>query len=119
MPNVTKAKTASKLAPAQALFEKIVREISSDAGGVSSAKMMGMPCLKVKGKMFAGYWRDAMVFKLNGDAHKKALGLADAHLFDPSEMNRPMKEWVVVPYTHKAKWRAFAQNALDYVASKL
>jgi hypothetical protein len=116
MPKTTKAKAASTVSPAQTLYEKIVRELSSDTGGVASSQMMGMPCLKAKSKMFAGYWQDAMVFKLNGDAHKKALGLKGAHLFDPSEMNRPMKEWVVVPYAHKAKWRAFAQSALDYVA---
>lgn len=114
MPKTAKPKTET--APAQTLYEKIVREMASDAGGVAPSKMMGMPCLKVKGKMFAGYWHEAMVFKLNGDAHKKALALAGAHLFDPSGMNRPMKEWVVVPYAHKARWRAFAQNALDHVA---
>lgn len=106
------------LSPVQKLFETIAKEVVSEGSGIAQGKMMGMPCLKVRGKMFAGYWRDAMVFKLAGENHKKAMALSGAHLFDPSEMNRPMKEWVVVPYAHKSKWRAFTQNALEYVASQ-
>lgn len=103
---------------AEKLFHAIGQEFVSDAAGVVQGKMMGMPCLKVKTKMFCGYWSDSMVFKLTGDDHKKALALKGAQLFDPSEMNRPMKEWVLVPYTHKSKWRTLTASALAYVASK-
>jgi hypothetical protein len=106
------------VAPAQELFETIVKEFVSDTAGIVRGQMMGMPCLKVRGKMFAGYWRDAMVFKLAGAAHAQAMELKGAHLFDPSDMNRPMKEWVVLPFTHKAKWRVFTESALLYVSTK-
>ncbi len=106
------------LPPSQKLFDSIAQEFASGDAGITKSKMMGSPCLKVRGKMFAVYWRDAMIFKLAGDAHKNALARKGAQLFDPSEMNRPMKEWVVVPYAHKAKWRAFTESALTYVASK-
>jgi hypothetical protein len=105
-------------APSLKLFQALVDEFASADSGITRSQMMGMPCLKVRGKMFAGYWQGAMVFKLSGDEHKQALALKGAHLFDPSDMNRPMKEWVVVPYAHKPKWRSLAQGALDYVASK-
>jgi len=116
-----KAKTTAMppvAAPTEKLFDTIAEEFTSADAGIAKSKMFGMPCLKVRGKMFAGCWRDAMVFKLQGDNHKKALALAGAHLFDPSNMNRPMKEWVVVPYASKSKWRTFAQRALEYVAAK-
>lgn len=90
----------------------------SENAGITKSKMFGMPCLQVRGKMFAGYWRDAMVFKLEGDTHKKALALAGAHLFDPSQKNRPMKEWIVVPYALKSKWRTYAKSALECVAAR-
>jgi hypothetical protein len=35
-------------------------------------------------KAFAGLYGDAMVFKLAGDAHAAARGLAGVELFDPS-----------------------------------
>lgn len=101
---------------AEKLFDAIAQELVSDAAGIVKSKMMGMPCLKVKTKMFCGYWPDSMIFKLTGEEHKKALALKGAHLFDPSEMNRPMKEWVVLPYAHKAKWRIYTNAALAYVA---
>jgi hypothetical protein len=31
-------------------------------------------------------------------------------------MNRPMKEWVVVPKKYSGKWEALAIEALKYVA---
>ncbi len=101
---------------AQATYEKIAGEMESDEGGVAQAKMFGMPSLKVKGKAFAGFYQDDMVFKLSGDAHAEALSLKGAKLFDPSGRNRPMREWVQVPRAHAKKWRAFAEDALKYVA---
>jgi hypothetical protein len=83
--------------------------------GVSIGKMFGMPCLKAKGKSFAGLWGDAMVFKLSGDALTSALTLNGAALFDPMG-GRPMKEWVVVPAAHAMRWRELAGASLVYVA---
>lgn len=112
----TKTKTVTQSNPAQTLFDKITDELASESGGVKPGKMFGMPCLKVGSKMFAGLWKEDMVFKLMGNDHAVALALKGAKLFDPSGMGRAMKEWVQVPYTHKNKWRALAQAALDYVA---
>jgi hypothetical protein len=80
-------------------------------------KMMGMPTLYVGGKAFAGYFDGDMVFKLGDDTHAAALALKGAHLFDPSKMGRPMKEWVVVPRAHVASWDKLGRQALQYVAA--
>jgi hypothetical protein len=54
-----------------------------------------------------------MVFKLPVEAERKeALALDGAHLFDPSGMGRPMKEWVVVPSAHTAEWPRLAELAV-------
>jgi hypothetical protein len=74
--------------------------------------MFGMPTLKANGKAFAGLYEESMVFKLDGDAHRRALALAGAHIFDPSGMGRPMKAWVVVPGEHEEAWAGFAREAL-------
>ena len=57
-----------------------------------------------------------MVFKLklNSEIHQEALSLDGSKLFDPSGKNRPMKEWVQVPFDYKNKWEAFAVSAFDY-----
>jgi hypothetical protein len=87
------------------------------SGNATPGKMMGMPTLYVGGKAFAGYFDGDMVFKLGGDAHAAALAMKGAHLFDPSNMGRPMKEWVVVPKAHAAEWSRLGRQALDYVAA--
>jgi hypothetical protein len=74
-----------------------------------------MPTMKIHSKAFCGLFGSDMVFKLSGDEHKKALALSGAKLFDPSGMNRPMKEWVVVPAIHEKKWETLAIEAFKYV----
>jgi hypothetical protein len=89
----------------------------ADQPNVVRAKMFGMPSVRVNGNAFLGYFQGSLVAKLSGDAHATALKLKGAKLFDPSEMNRPMKEWVQIPEAHAAKWKKFAQQALKYASS--
>lgn len=100
-----------------ALFEKVMAELG-ESDHATAGKMFGMPCGNIGGKACAGLYQDDMVFKLGGEAHAKALALAGAHLFDPSGMGRAMKEWVVVPNEHSAKWPDIGGRALAYVAAK-
>jgi hypothetical protein len=109
-------KTSQTSPEAMAKYQEIC-EVLSETKGIEVNSMFGMPAVKRDKKAFAGLFGDAMVFKLSGDAHTKALGLAGAELFDPSGMKRPMKAWVVVPARHKSRWLAFAKQALDGVAA--
>ena len=99
-------------------YDAIVERLAREQMGVVAAKMMGMPCVKADGKMFAGFSEEAMVFKLGGEAHARALGLAGAQVFDPSKMGRPMKAWVQVPSAHAGEWEELAERALAYVRGK-
>lgn len=94
-------------------YQAVAEELSVGSG-VTPGQMFGMPTLKAGSKAFAGRFQDAMVFKLSGEAHGRALALPGAHLFDPSGM-RPMKEWVVVPPDHADEWHDLAREALKYV----
>ena len=93
-------------------FEEIAEKLAKKKVEVSS--MFGMPCYKIKSKAFAGLLDDAMVFKLSGDEHFRALSLPGSRLFDPAG-GRPMKEWVQVIFKHKDKWEVFAKSAFNYV----
>src|SRR5262245_8295613 len=95
----------------RAAYDAVAEELVASAGA-QKGTMFGMPCIKHSGKMFAGFFHDAMVFKLAAQAHGQALALAGAQLFDPSGRGRPMKEWVVVPAEHAARWPEFARVAL-------
>lgn len=59
-----------------------------------------------------------MVFKLSGESHLKALSLKGSQLFDPSGKNRPMKEWVQVPFEYSEQWSTFAKAAMEYVKER-
>ena len=87
--------------------------------GVQLSAMFGMPALKFNGKAFGGLFGDAVVLKLQGDAHARAIGLKGAVLFDPSGMGRPMKEWVVLPAANHKSWDALAVAALESLSASL
>ena len=99
-------------------YNELAQELAATNDDVMLGKMFGMPCINVNRKAFAGLFQDDMVFKLTGDAHAQALQLEGARLFDPSNMGRPMKEWVQVPFAHAASWAGMAAHALAYVGKR-
>ncbi|MBS1911302.1 MAG: hypothetical protein JST22_04895 [Bacteroidetes bacterium] len=99
-------------------FEAIAESIVAGQGA-RRGRMFGMPTISIGGKAFAGYLNDAMVFKLTGESHAEAMALAGAHLFDPSGMGRPMKEWVVIPSGKASQWERFAARACEIMQERL
>ena len=93
--------------------------IGQQLKGSEQSQMFGKPCFKVNGKAFCCFFKDEMVFKLEGKPHESALGLKGSQLFDPSGKKSPMKEWVQVPFEHKAKWPELAKSALKYARSNI
>ncbi|GAC1460549.1 MAG: hypothetical protein PVSMB4_19470 [Ktedonobacterales bacterium] len=101
---------------ARAEYDAVVEEITATSPA-TAGKLFSMPCLKHNGKAFAGFARDAMVFKLDGAAHARALALSGAHLFAPPSRDRPStawKDWVVVPVAHASQWPTLAREALRF-----
>jgi hypothetical protein len=90
-------------------------DIGGKIKGAEESQMFGKPCYKVKGKAFMCFFEKCLVVKLSGDAHKEALSLDGAELFDPGKKGRAMKEWVQIPYNYSAKWEKFAKAAFDYI----
>ena len=94
-------------------FDEIADDICARDGDVTQSQMVGMPALKKAGKLWVGFWKDEMVFKLtDAGEREETLTLEGAHLFDPGERGRPMKEWVVVPEKHADRWAQLAERAL-------
>lgn len=83
--------------------------------GAVKSQMFGVPCFKIGSKAFVCFKVDTIIFKLSGDALKEALSLDGAKQFDPSGKNRPMKEWIELPYSYHSLWPKFAKLAIDYV----
>jgi hypothetical protein len=97
----------------KARYDAIADELVAENPDVQLGQMMGMPCIKARGKMVIGIWNEEMVFKLPDEAvRNEALALEGAHLFDPSEKGRAFKEWVQVPAAHMSEWAGLADEAL-------
>jgi len=97
----------------KARYDAIADELVAENPEVQLGQMMGMPCIKVGGKMIIGIWNEEMVFKLPDEAvREQALALKGAHLFDPSEKGRAFKEWVQVPAAHMSDWPKYADEAI-------
>jgi hypothetical protein len=98
---------------AQARYDEIVDDLLARHGDAERAQMMGMPSVKLNGKLLVGLWQGEMVFKLpDVETREQALALEGARLFDPGGRGRPFKEWVVVPTTHEAEWPEWAEQAV-------
>lgn len=97
--------------------EKQYLSIGQEIEQSEQSQMFGKPCFKINGKAFICFFQNEMVFKLklNSDPHRDALSLDGSQLFDPSGKNRPMKEWIQVPYSYSEKWQEYALSALEYV----
>jgi len=84
--------------------EELFHDTGQAINGSIKGRLFGKPCYKINGKAYCCFFQNEMVFKLSSQAHKKALALKGAKLFDPSGKNRPMKEWVQVPFSHSSFW---------------
>jgi hypothetical protein len=94
-------------------FDEIADDLVARNADVELSQMMGMPALKRGGKLWVGFWKGEMVFKLVDSVERGgALAFEGAHLFDPGERDRPMKEWVVVSEVHAKEWPNLAERAL-------
>ncbi|MCC6815303.1 MAG: hypothetical protein IT267_02705 [Saprospiraceae bacterium] len=98
--------------------QELYIEIGKKFESSEQSQMFGKPCFKIRGKAFISFFQNAMVFKLSGTVHTEALHLNGSQLFDPSGKNRPMKEWIQIPFQHKDSWYKFAKEALTYVSAK-
>jgi hypothetical protein len=94
-------------------YDDIVDAICAWHEDARAGKIFGMPCVKRSGKVVFGLVRGGMVFKLTDpEAHRRALAVPGAHLFDPSRRGEAFRQWVVVPPEQAGEWEALAYEAL-------
>jgi TfoX/Sxy family transcriptional regulator of competence genes len=95
-------------------YRKVVEALLQDPG-VSETQMMGMPSLKVAGKLFAGLNGDALVVKVGKARADELIASGRAEPFDPSARGRPMKDWARLPEP-AVEWLALAEEARSFVS---
>lgn len=97
--------------PEQILFHEIASELPETREG----KMFGALCIKApNGKTGVMYWKDYMIFKLEGEDLKEVLSWDGAKIFEPAP-GRPMGGWVQLSNRYNSQWKQLAEKAMAYV----
>lgn len=95
--------------------EKLFHQIAAQLPEAKESKMFGALCIKApNGKASAMFYKEDVVFKLDGEPLKSALSLDGAKLFDPMG-GRPMGGWVQLPYDYADKWPEIAEISYQQV----
>ena len=95
-------------------YRKVVEALLMDPG-VSETKMMGMPSLRIAGKLFGGLHDDALVVKVGRARADELIAAGRAQPFDPSGRGRAMKDWARVPEPPD-DWIQLAEEARSYAS---
>src|SRR5712692_6895510 len=96
-------------------YDAVVHELTADSAVVET-KMMGMPSLKLGGKLFAGSSDESLVVKIGRGRVDELVAAGSASPFDPSGRGRPMKDWAAIA-PGDGDWIALAEEAKRYAAS--
>ena len=111
----------TKIMNVTAAYDELATEI--EELGVTKSNMFGMPVLKLRTKPILRLVEDGINFKLKQgtSAFDEALKLEGAYQFRPSMHGKDgplMKQWIVLPMQHQARYLEFAQESFKFVESE-
>ena len=93
----------------------VIEELRGDPA-FSTAKMMGMPALKVGSKLFGGLFEDELAVKVGKERACELFASGRGRPFDPSGRGRPMGGWALIGEPPE-EWLALAEEAKRFTAS--
>jgi TfoX/Sxy family transcriptional regulator of competence genes len=96
-------------------YRSVVEQLLADPA-VTEAQMMGMPALKVGGKMFGGLSGTSLVLKIGRARVDELVAAGRAEPFDPSGRGRPMRDWAALPEPAD-DWLTLATDAKALVSN--
>ena len=82
------------------------------------SSMFGVPCFKIGRKPFIMFYDNQIACKLFGEVHQQAMQINGTTLFNPKGNDKPMGNWVQIPFSHADKWEYFAKLAYDFVENE-
>lgn len=93
------------------IFAQTVAEIDPS---LELGNLFGKPCAKFAGgKPCLSFFQNDLVFKLGSKRCGEIMSAhPDAKPFDPSQNNRPFKDWVQVPESAGLDWIALGREAV-------
>ncbi len=95
----------------EGVFNNILEQMQSEDQHVSVGNMMRSPAICYHSKVFAFYYQEQMVFKLDEKAPAGLVEYPGSEFLNPFKNKPPMKGWLVVPSTYEQNWPQLAQEA--------
>ena len=103
----------------ESLFNAIGNQLSSEHESVALGKMMSSPGIQYKGKNFAFYYNEKMVFKLGKGYDLKSHDIEHFSLLSPFKNKAPMAAWFEISAEDMEKWDALARIALEKMVAQV
>jgi hypothetical protein len=101
---------------AERAFEELARRFAAEPGVDRGTGFGSSPGLRVHRKIFAMLVNGALVVKLPKRRVDELVAEDAGTRFDGGR-DRPMKEWVTIPATHRERWEPLALEAFRFVGS--
>ncbi|MDV6235713.1 DUF773 domain-containing protein [Leptospira ellisii] len=103
----------------QTEFETFQETFLAKQKNTTAGKWFGFSSLNLNGKPFAASYEGQLVLKLGAETIATLFSrYPGSKLFDPSGMNRAMKDWLQIPTEFSGDWLELAQKALSFAASQ-
>lgn len=104
---------------AEILFQRIRARLIAAHEWVEDGKMMSSPAVIYRGKVFAFYHQQEMIFRLGKDFDPAAQGIDHWEWLNPFKNKPPMTAWFRIPLAHEDRRDALAQQALTVMADEM
>jgi hypothetical protein len=107
------------MSEAQIRFEAIRDEFTTIQPQVEAGKMMSSPALTYRGKVFAFYHGEEMIFKMGKDYDPVQDGIQTWALLNPFKHKPPMAGWFRIGFEDQARWEMLARKALERMIKEM
>lgn len=100
------------------LFYHIQNQLSQSEF-IAPGKMMSSEGITYKTKVFAFYYKDAMVFKLGKGYDPSTIGIEEWEWLNPFKKKPPLKGWFIIKDAYQDRWTELAGIALEQIKKEL
>jgi hypothetical protein len=107
--------TVYKAEPKTSNYLDTFNLISTKIDGAQLGENYGLPSISWKSKPFICYDKHFMIFRLSESKFEEALSLEGSRFFNPRDYEKPMKDWIQIPYRYRNKWKEFVEDAATYI----
>ena len=95
--------------------EELFDHVGTSLPGTKRSNMFGVTCYKIGRKPFINFHDGEIVCKLFDEVKEQALSIKGVSFFTPMDPDKPMKNWVQIPFSAGDQWAFFAEASLAFV----